>query len=80
MKKSIMMVIVACMCSILPLQAQQNIDEVLQYIEQSSKELQAQRRLTEAQKLEARTGNSLQNPTVEMENMWRGLRLAVKLS
>ena len=71
MKKSIMMVIVACMCSILPLQAQQNIDEVLQYIEQSSKELQAQRRLTEAQKLEARTGNSLQNPTVEMENMWR---------
>lgn len=49
MKKSIMMVIVACMCSILPLQAQQNIDEVLQYIEQSSKELQAQRRLTEAQ-------------------------------
>lgn len=71
MKKSIMMVVVACMCSILPLQAQQSIDEVLQYIEQSSKELQAQRRLTEAQKLEARTGNSLQNPTVEMENMWR---------
>ena len=41
MKKSIMMVVVACMCSILPLQAQQSIDEVLQYIEQSSKELQA---------------------------------------
>ncbi len=56
------MVVVACMCSILPLQAQQSIDEVLQYIEQSSKELQAQRRLTEAQKLEASTGNSLQKP------------------
>lgn len=71
MKKSIITIITVCVCGILPTQAQQSIDEVLQYIEQSSKELQAQRRLTEAQKLEARTGNSLQNPTVELENLWR---------
>lgn len=53
------------------LRAQESIDEVLLLVEQASKELQVQRKLTEAQKLEAKTGNSLENPSVEFENLWR---------
>ena len=37
MKKSIITIITVCVCGILPTQAQQSIDEVLQYIEQSSR-------------------------------------------
>ena len=70
MKRTIL-IIAACLASFGPLQAQESIDEVLLLVEQASKELQAQRKLTEAQKLEAKTGNSLENPSVEFENLWR---------
>ena len=70
MKRTIL-IIAACLASFGPLRAQESIDEVLLLVEQASKELQAQRKLTEAQKLEAKTGNSLENPSVEFENLWR---------
>ena len=70
MKRTIL-IITACLASFGPLRAQESIDEVLLLVEQASKELQAQRKLTEAQKLEAKTGNSLENPSVEFENLWR---------
>ena len=70
MKRTIL-IIAACRASFGPLRAQESIDEVLLLVEQASKELQAQRKLTEAQKLEAKTGNSLENPSVEFENLWR---------
>ena len=66
MKRTIL-IIAACLASFGPLRAQESIDEVLLLVE----ELQAQRKLTEAQKLEAKTGNSLENPSVEFENLWR---------
>lgn len=52
--------------------AQQTIGDVLQQVELSSKELKAQRELTDARKIEAKTGKFMANPTVEMENMWGG--------
>ena len=51
MKRTIL-IIAACLASFGPLRAQESIDEVLLLVEQASKELQAQRKLTEAQKLE----------------------------
>lgn len=50
--------------------AQNNIEEVLKLVEQNNKTLQASGRLNEAQKLEARTGNYLANPTVEFDYLW----------
>ncbi|MDD3107831.1 MAG: TolC family protein [Alistipes sp.] len=52
--------------------AQRNIESVLRQVEGSSSELQARRELTAAQQIEARTGNSLPDPTVEMESLWGG--------
>lgn len=51
-------------------QAQSDIDRVLQSVAVNNKTLQAASRLTEAQKLEARTGNYLANPTVEFNQLW----------
>lgn len=59
------------LCSFLhPLFAQSGISEVLRSIESNNKTLQACQQLNESQKLEARTGNYLPNPTVELNQLW----------
>lgn len=50
--------------------AQGSIDEVLKNVESNNKSLQANVKMTDAQKLEAQTGKFLANPTVEWEQMW----------
>lgn len=50
--------------------AQPGIEEVLKSIEVNNKALQAGMQLNKAQKLEARTGNYLPNPTVELNQLW----------
>lgn len=50
--------------------AQPGIEEVLKSIEVNNKTLQAGMQLNKAQKLEARTGNYLPNPTVELNQLW----------
>lgn len=50
--------------------AQTGIDNVLRNIELNNKTLQAGQRLNESQKLEARTGNYLANPTIELNQLW----------
>lgn len=50
--------------------AQSGIADVLKSIEINNKALQAGQRLNESQKLEARTGNYLPNPTVELNQLW----------
>ena len=50
--------------------AQNSIDQVLKSIETTNKSLQANTKMTDAQKLEAQTGKFLANPSVEWEQMW----------
>ena len=50
--------------------AQSSIDQVLRNIETNNKSLQANTKMTDAQKLEAQTGKFLANPSVEWEQMW----------
>lgn len=50
--------------------AQNSIDHVLKSIENNNKSLQANQKMTDAQKLEAQTGQFLVNPSVEWEQMW----------
>lgn len=50
--------------------AQNSIDQVLKSIETNNKSLQANTKMTDAQKLEAKTGKFLANPSVEWEQMW----------
>jgi hypothetical protein len=50
--------------------AQNSIDQVLKSIETNNKSLQANAKMTDAQKLEAQTGKFLANPSVEWEQMW----------
>mgnify|MGYP002535461422 FL=1 len=50
--------------------AQNSIDQVLRNIETNNKSLQANTKMTDAQKLEAQTGKFLANPSVEWEQMW----------
>lgn len=52
------------------LRAQSPIDRVLQSIAENNKELQAGQQFVKAQKLEARIGNSLPDPTVSYERMY----------
>lgn len=52
------------------LAAQNTIEDVLARVEQASIAMEAQRKLTDAQKLEAKTGNYLANPSVEYESLW----------
>lgn len=52
------------------LYAQGNIDRVLESVTANNKTLQAGGHLAETQKLEARTGNYLANPTVEFNQLW----------
>lgn len=58
------------LCLTLPIFAQSGISDVLKSIENNNKALQAGQRLNESQKLEARTGNYLPNPTVELNQLW----------
>ena len=53
-----------------PILAQSSIGDVLKSIETNNKALQAGQRLNESQKAEARTGNYLANPTVELNQLW----------
>ena len=50
--------------------AQSSIYQVLRSIETNNKSLQANTKMTDAQKLEAQTGKFLANPSVEWEQMW----------
>ena len=50
--------------------AQSSIDQVLRNIETNNKSLQANTKMTDAQKLEAQTGKFLANPSVEWDQMW----------
>ena len=50
--------------------AQNSIDQVLKSIETNNKSLQANTKMTDAQKLEAQTGKFLATPSVEWEQMW----------
>ena len=50
--------------------AQNSIDQVLKSIETNNKSLQANTKMTDAQKLEAQTEKFLANPSVEWEQMW----------
>lgn len=54
----------------IPVMAQTTLQEVLKSIEQNNKTLIANRQLNESRKLEARTGNYLANPTVELNQLW----------
>ena len=54
----------------LGVRAQGHIDKVLKSVEENNKSLSANRKLTETQQLEARTGNYLSNPSVELEKTW----------
>ncbi len=59
--------ILFCMLPAVAGWSQSSIDRVWQNIEQNNRELKANAQLTAAQKLEARIGNSLPDPTVEYE-------------
>lgn len=50
--------------------AQTSLEEVLRSIEKNNKSLQAGKLLNESRKLEARTGNYLPNPTIELNQLW----------
>lgn len=50
--------------------AQSEMSDVLRSIEANNKTLQANQRLTESLKLEARTGNYPVNPTIELNQLW----------
>lgn len=52
------------------LRAQNEIADVLQHIETNNKTLRAENELNKTRKLEARTGNYLANPTVELNQLW----------
>lgn len=65
--------------------AQDGIDEALRRVEQNNKTLDAARKLLQAERVEARTGNFLANPTADVEKLWTknanaGYELTVKQS
>ena len=69
MKREFLMIILLFLSCCLTF-AQSGINEVLKSIEVNNKALQAGQHLNESQKLEARTGNYLPNPTVELNQLW----------
>lgn len=68
MKKSVYIIFLSCIPVLS--RAQSDITKVLESIALNNKTLQASEYLTETQKLEARTGNYLSNPTVELNQLW----------
>lgn len=65
MKKYTILILMGLVCA--AARPQSSIDRILQSIERNNKELQADTQLTASQKLEARIGNSLPDPTVTYE-------------
>ena len=67
-----MKIIVICVSLFLGVaaQAQNSIEELLLLIEASNPGLRARDEMTKSQKLAAKTGNYLSNPTVEYEHLW----------
>lgn len=70
MKKHILLFINVLTLASASIYAQSGIDRVLESVVSNNKTLQAGSRLTETQKLEARTGNYLANPTIEFNQLW----------
>lgn len=68
MKRNLLIIPLLCLYS--SLVAQTGIGDVLQSIENNNKALQAEQHLNESRKLEARSGNYLPNPTVELNQLW----------
>ena len=68
MKKQIYTFMLCCLS--LPIWAQSGIDNVLKNIESNNKTLKASQQLNESQKLEAKVGNYLPNPTIELNQLW----------
>ena len=68
MKKQIYTFMLCCLS--LPIWAQSGIDNVLKNIESNNKKLKDSQQLNESQKLEAKVGNYLPNPTVELNQLW----------
>lgn len=69
MRKNLYITILLFSLSI-PLYAQSGIDDVLKSIESNNKTLLAAQQLNRSQQLEARTGNYLPNPTIELNQLW----------
>ena len=70
MKKYAILSLLLASCCYFPVRAQSGIAEVLKSIEANNKTLQAGQQLNESQKLEAKTGKFLPNPTVELNQLW----------
>ena len=70
MKTYILYILGWMLLGTLTTRAQNSIDQVLKSIETNNKSLQANTKMTDAQKLEAQTGKFLANPSVEWEQMW----------
>lgn len=70
MKKYAILSLLLASCCYFPVRAQSGIGEVLKSIEANNKTLQAGQQLNESQKLEAKTGKFLPNPTVELNQLW----------
>ena len=68
MKKTI--IICACLALSAGMHAQSGIEAILQQVEANNKELQANARTTEAQKLENRASNNLADPTLSYAHLW----------
>lgn len=68
MKKNLIAII--ALCAPMWVQAQ-SIEQVLQSIEQNNKELQSQVQLSKAQKMENRTENNLEDPTVSYSSFYK---------
>lgn len=68
MKKNLLLLFL--LASSIPLPAQSGIGEVLRSIESNNKAILAGQRLNASQKLEARSGSNLPNPTVELNQLW----------
>ena len=68
MKKTI--IICACLALAAGVHAQSGIEAILQQVEANNKELQANARTTEAQKLENRASNNLADPTLSYAHLW----------
>lgn len=67
--KKIILNIILLACSALLVQSQNQMQVLLQSIEQNNTQLKALRELSEAEKLENKTGNNLTNPEVEVTHM-----------
>lgn len=70
MKTKIYISWIICSLIVLPLSAQQAVDDILSQIEENNLLLNAVRKETEAEKIGNKTGIYLENPEVEYEYLW----------